>query len=703
MTGWSRPTRASVSDIAMSERTGDSEASNSDKPASVDTADRELFVKQLQQRAKDAAAASVHQAELSQQYLELSQRFAALAERASVAELKDMRHELDVLQYRMAGEFDSPLPALNDTQPVRTVASKPTLAALPSERATVTPPALPTNAATQQAPEVADAKTPTGEVPPIGDSPDSSHEKGTSKRRGRKSFSVRKFVERARTAQLAARKVKIKARKADLKPQLRSATDELKKGRGSILTSLGLLAVTLVLLSLVNLTFEYSTPLSPIMAGFAEEPEPEPEEITAPEEEPGEQLEEETEEPVEEVVEPEPEPEPEPEETEPTAVPAETEVAEVELPETLTGTEPPATEATDGDLASADSRSEAGRQAMLQKYGGSAASESAVGLALEWLASVQRQDGSWDFVDVGLSGNPGKVHNPIGGTAYALLPFLAAGQTHKDGNYKKQINAALTFLTNVGVNVPAGYDLRGVLNKGNEDAEPNEAYYVHGAATLALCEAYGMTNDRRLRRPAESAVHFILNSQDPKGGGWRYLPQEPGSTSVTTIQLMALMSAKKAGIKVPDNALQGVMHYLDSVQIDGAGRYGYEVEKKHYKGSITAMALLCRMYLGWQREDGDMADGVALLDKAGPYDNLYTNYFATQTLRNWGGDEWLRWNERLRDDLIAQQEQSGAEKGSWTPRDRADYSISGGRLLTTCLATLTLQVYYRYQPLLPDK
>ena len=114
------------------------------------------------------------------------------------------------------------------------------------------------------------------------------------------------------------------------------------------------------------------------------------------------------------------------------------------------------------------------------------------------------------------------------------------------------------------------------------------------------------------------------------------------------------------------------------------------------------MALLSRMYLGWGRDDGNLRGGISLLDRRGPYDNLYYNYFATQVMRNWGGKEWDRWNERLRDDLISWQESEGEARGSWTPRDRDDYSRAGGRLLTTCLATLTLEVYYRYQPILSE-
>ncbi len=254
-----------------------------------------------------------------------------------------------------------------------------------------------------------------------------------------------------------------------------------------------------------------------------------------------------------------------------------------------------------------------------------------------------------------------------------------------------------------GIATPAGLDLRGVLNKGDKDKEPNEAYYVHGTATLALCEAYGMTKDRRLKPAAESAVQFLLYSQDPRGGGWRYLPQQAGSTSVTAVQIMALTSAYKAGIKIPEATSKGAMHYLDSVQVDRQGRYGYEIERRTYQASVTAMALLSRMSLGWGREDGDLRSGVALLSKRGPYDNLYYNYFATQVLRHWGGTEWQKLNVQLRDDLIGWQETTGEAKGSWATRDRDDYSRAGGRLLATVLATLTLEVYYRYQPLLPEQ
>jgi len=659
------------------------------------------FIRLLRERAKQAEAASGEHAGLSEQYLNLSQQFAELAGKASTASVSELQAALQKIETTTAEQN----PGVNA---VPLSSAVPGIFVIPSN--VVTGPGITVNAVPG-----AFASPPGAPAALNSGAADKGSTKATKNAQEtpaakpdekKRRLPTRKFVERVRNARLAAnRRVKVKAKKADLKPQQRHALDELNRSRGSILTSVLCVATALFILSLITLHFEIEVPPAPIMASFADEiaeiEEPLPVEI--PEEEQGEQQEQEVEEPVEE---PEPEPEEEIAEEEPVEEPvevAEETPEEADAPEAEVETsEIPSAEEGADSMALVDHRSAAGRRMMLEKFGGSAASESAVQRGLEWLASVQHPDGWWDFRNVGPSSNAGTMNNPIGGTAYALLPFLAAGQTHREGDYQKQMEAGLGYLTRIGLAAPAGYDLRGVRNKGDKDKEPNEAYYVHGAATLVLCEAYGMTKDRRLKKPAMSALQFMINSQDPIGGGWRYVPQQPGSTSVTAIQLMALMAAKKAGLKVPQKSLDGVMHYLDTVQVDGEGRYGYEVSKKTYRGSATAMALLGRMYLGWGRDDGDMRAGVALLDDAGPYENMYTTYFATQVMRNWGGEEWHRWNTRLRDDLIAFQETNGPEAGSWKPRSGM-HTKQGGRLLETSLALLTLEVYYRYKPLLPEQ
>ncbi len=39
--------------------------------------------------------------------------------------------------------------------------------------------------------------------------------------------------------------------------------------------------------------------------------------------------------------------------------------------------------------------------------------------------------------------------------------------------------------------------------------------YSHSMATLALCEAYGMTQDEAVRSAAQRAIDFLVESQDP--------------------------------------------------------------------------------------------------------------------------------------------------------------------------------------------
>ncbi len=678
----------------------------------------DAFAGHLRRRAEDAAAASVQHARLSEQYLELSRRFAELAEQAASTPPDELRAALPAVESSLAA-----VPPATSAAPVFSTEQGGGSEDRPSS-VTESPKAVPaTDAAGIVSPDSSPDSLPesSGDARE-GETPDPVDRAGrrrrwasgraTGRMRARGRRRTRSLVERLRSARLTMiSRVRLKVRQDDLKPLHRTALDELNRSRGSLATSVVLILLTLFVLSLVTLQIDSDPFTTPIMASFAEDivelDEPLPVEI--PDEETGRQQEEDTELPVEE-----PEPEPEPVEEPSEDVPEEPEVDEpTELTENMdrdatedAAEEPdapsvPAEGPTDEHASFADSRSAAARQRMLEKYGGSAASESAVQRALEWFVSVQHPQGWWDFTHTGPSGDSGTVNNPIGGTAYALLPFLAAGQTHRTGSFRRPVRAGLDYLLRIGIRSPHGYDLRGVLNKGNQDAEPNEAYYVHGAATLVLCEAFAMTRDRRLRRPAEEAVRFLIRSQDPRGGGWRYVPGQAGSTSVTAIQVMALMAARKAGFRIPDSTLDGIRRYLDSVQIDGRGRYAYRAEKKTFRTSATAMALLSRMYLGWGRDDGDLRAGIELLDGTDSFSNRYTTYFVAQVLRNWGGAEWDRWNERMQADLLAAQETEGPARGSWAPRSGM-HTRAGGRLLETSLATLTLEVYYRYRPLLPD-
>ena len=70
-------------------------------------------------------------------------------------------------------------------------------------------------------------------------------------------------------------------------------------------------------------------------------------------------------------------------------------------------------------------------------------------------------------------------------------------------------------------------------------------------------------------------------------------------------------------------------------------------------------------------------------------------------MHNLVGSEWDTWNRRMRHVLIESQQQDGCAMGSWDPEVPSPdtWGAQGGRLMTTALATLSLEVYYRYLPL----
>jgi hypothetical protein len=344
-----------------------------------------------------------------------------------------------------------------------------------------------------------------------------------------------------------------------------------------------------------------------------------------------------------------------------------------------------------GDLAT--QRGDAGRKAAVASRGGSAGSEEAVALALEWLAKHQNPDGSWNFDHrIGPCGgrcdHPGTMKEArFAATGMGLLPFLGAGQTHKQGKYKDNVKAGLAYLITNG--------------KGGSFYEGGGAMYGHGICTIALTEAYGMTQDKHLFGPAQAAVDFICNAQDPVGGGWRYAPKQAGDTSVVGWQIMALKSAHLAYLNVPPNVIEGAKNFLNTVQADSGAAYGYD--RPGNGQATTAIGLLCRMHLGWKRDNPALARGVETLGTIGPSAapgsaNMYYNYYATQVLHHYEGEQWVKWNEKMRDFLVNSQSKQGHSKGSWYFTGDIGSDI-GGRMYNTAMATITLEVYYRHQPL----
>jgi len=77
--------------------------------------------------------------------------------------------------------------------------------------------------------------------------------------------------------------------------------------------------------------------------------------------------------------------------------------------------------------------------------------------------------------------------------------------------------------------------------------------------------------------------------------------------------------------------------------------------------------------------------------------NLYYWYYGTLAMYQYGGEPWRRWNVSLRDRLISEQRKLGNTAGSWDPK--GPWGAYGGRVYSTALSALSLEVYYRFLPL----
>ena len=223
---------------------------------------------------------------------------------------------------------------------------------------------------------------------------------------------------------------------------------------------------------------------------------------------------------------------------------------------------------------------------------------------------------------------------------------------------------------------------------------------------------------------------------------------------------MAVKSASMAYLHVPEQTFRKADYFLDSMQVDDGAGYDYfrhrmrggrahELPFDQLNRATTPIGLLCRMYLGWKHEKQALAEGVKRLSQDGPRIgqkadapqdpqrvpqvdpqmgpqgaqmerqhrrfamlarssvNMYYNYYATQVMHHYGGEQWTKWNTQMRDFLVATQSTEGHEYGSWFFRGAADMGSgpadmeggTAGRLYYTSLATMTLEVYYRHMPL----
>ena len=348
------------------------------------------------------------------------------------------------------------------------------------------------------------------------------------------------------------------------------------------------------------------------------------------------------------------------------------------------------------------------RLQLAMPYGADADSEASVEAGLLWLVKAQSPDGAWNAKRFGggtetqalgehRHGTGDRADTGVSGLA--LLAFLAAGHTHFEGDHRQTVERGLSFL--IQSQMPSG-DLSGPKQIGQEPSVMYARMYCHGIATLALAEAYAMTHDEQLQPALIRAAQFTINAQDVRGGGWRYRAGEPGDLSQFGWQAMALRSIERSGIAVPIEVKRRMQRFLDSCAAGTLGGLArYQPGSGPATETMTAEALACRLIIGYPLSSQAQREAKSMIMSQLPgakQDNVYYWYYATLAMFQLQDADWMRWNQALKQRLLTTQLPAYDEQaGSWNPDPL--WGGYGGRVYSTAMSCLCLEVYYRYLPM----
>ena len=300
-------------------------------------------------------------------------------------------------------------------------------------------------------------------------------------------------------------------------------------------------------------------------------------------------------------------------------------------------------------------------------------SRAAVSRGLTFLAKQQTEDGSF-------GGN--RYGRNVGITSLACLAFMADGHVPGRGKYGKNVEKGLEFVLEKAQ--PTG------LIAFDTSHGP---MYGHGFATLFLGEVYGMTGNKKVREKLVKAVRLIVNTQNDEGG-WRYQPRPiDADLSVTICQIMALRSARNAGLSVPKDTINKAITYVRRCQNahDGGFRYMLNSGGSAFPRSAAGVASL---YYAGVYEDDALKKGLDYLMRNKRYINnqgvghyWYGHYYAVQAIYLAGGKYWKEWFPAIRDELINQQHADGK------------WMSPHGEVYASSMALIIIQVPNRYLPI----
>ena len=344
--------------------------------------------------------------------------------------------------------------------------------------------------------------------------------------------------------------------------------------------------------------------------------------------------------------------------------------------------------------------SKADRLSRLSNNGGNERCEDAVMSSLRWLKKTQKSDGSWCG------------ENQVAMTGFALLAYLGHCETPNSEEFGDAVTRAIVYLTNISMN-----------NNGKmaNDFKDRHWCYDHSIATYALAEAATFCtkldiNIPNLNKSVRAAGDWILENQH-NSGSWDYgydrSGKRGGDNSIGLWHIQALKACKYTGLweeRDFTNTIRSALAYIKGTQAAGGG-IGYTGPQPHNDKGYTMTGGGVLAFQMWGKgHDSLVREGARYIRKHAKFDyhtanaDLYRHYYHAQAMINRGGDEWHFYNNLFRDQLLNSQ----SDEGSWEDVGgggklnavAAQYKGGSAKALhyRTCLATLMLEVYYRFLP-----
>lgn len=313
--------------------------------------------------------------------------------------------------------------------------------------------------------------------------------------------------------------------------------------------------------------------------------------------------------------------------------------------------------------------------------------QKAIDRGLAYLARSQAADGSY--------GERPPLQQNVALTSLAGLAFVAGGHAPGRGPYGEHVKRAVEYVLSQESRQTPGFLYHPIQST-------HGPMYSHGFGAMFLGEVYGLIDDKelsaRIRATLDRAVALILASQNNEGG-WRYRPvKEQADVSVTICQIMALRSARNAGLAVPKSAADKCAEYVRACQAPGGGFNYFK------QGGGTAFARsaagLCALYSAGQYQGPAIDRALNYLKQYKPGGGrrdaidthyYYGHYYAAQAFWTAGEPHWSEWFPAVRDDLTLRGRQRA--DGAWT-------DPYFGQHYATALACITLQIPNNYLPIL---